>query len=211
MRAVPCAVTCERHWAGKQSGLCRHFTPTGPARGRRRRGKEERSGRGGARPGRWGAGLSRRPGPGQRALQPQAAAGGRRPVSRQRTGEGAGAQAGGCRSPAGAAFHQDTVQGVQVAPSQALGQKPRVSAWTPGGVRSLLSPHPHLRPGRTHAGETLGHVGQGGRRRAGERAPREAGGGSRVAVPIACSPPQRTGPAHHPERQLLAPELTRDW
>lgn len=31
MRTVPCAVTCERYWAGKQSGLCQDFTPTVPA------------------------------------------------------------------------------------------------------------------------------------------------------------------------------------
>ena len=35
MRTVPCAVTCESHWAGKQIGLCQHVTPTGPREGGR--------------------------------------------------------------------------------------------------------------------------------------------------------------------------------
>lgn len=40
MRTVPCPVTCERHWAGKQSGLCQDCTPTAAAQ-RCRAGEEE--------------------------------------------------------------------------------------------------------------------------------------------------------------------------
>lgn len=54
MRTVPCAVPCERYWAGKQSGLCQDLTPAVPAQ-RKRPGKGARergagSGRGEAAP-----------------------------------------------------------------------------------------------------------------------------------------------------------------
>lgn len=95
MRTVPCAVPCERYWAGKQSGLCQDLTPAVPAQ-RKRPGKGARergagSGRGEAAPaGPTPSGLtagaerrgrmSRRPdrqreaGPGSAALQRGAAA-----------------------------------------------------------------------------------------------------------------------------------------
>lgn len=156
MRTVPCPVTCERHWAGKQSGLCQDCTPTEPAQ---RCWAGEGRGRGEGRGGReaWLEEPQRR-GPGITPSSLPATAGGRDRGSRQWMGGGGRSPHWGWRLPCPAVLFTRT----QFEASG--GPEPRPRAETsdvcvldkpacivPGRVQSSLLRRPRLEPRSTHS------------------------------------------------------------
>lgn len=134
MRTVPCAVPCERYWAGKQSGLCQDLTPAVPAQ-RKRPGKGARergagSGRGEAAPA----------GPTPSGLTAGAERRGRmsrRPDRQREAGPGSAALQ------RGAAAHRGAMQGLGEGGACLRADAPAASK-----SRGAAAPAPGTRPGR---------------------------------------------------------------
>lgn len=122
MRTVPSPVTCERHWAGKQSGLCQDSPPLSLPRDAGR-GKEE--GRGEGRGGRevWPQEPQSR-GPGNHARQPPCCCLVQRSRVQAADGRGQEPTPGSAAPQPGAAFHQDTISGLQWPRAKPSGRNP---------------------------------------------------------------------------------------